>query len=448
MQIVRAPLPMARLDAWITTERLSTYAAVLAACLWGLLLTSLSTPGLLDRSGLLKGADFLQFYVSGSLLAESKPELLYDAAANRAQAERLVPESAGLTYLPIYGPQVALLFRPFAAVPYGLALLLWSLTSALLYGACCALVWRTCSHLGEHPELSHRPWLPALLAIAYPPLFRLIGYGQTSALALACVCAAWLAFRSGRYTLAGFAIGGLFYKPQLGVAAAFVFLLAGERRVVQGALASVAVQLGLAWAVCGGGALVDYGRTVAQLPDLAPVLGFKLHQMHSWRAFFALLLPEALVPLAWAVAAGATLVLALRAWRSEATLELRFASLLVATALANPHQYIYDLVILAPAWMLLADWLAGHRRHPAAPALRILLAASFVLPVLGPLAKLTHLQLSVPVLAALGWKLYGTVRYEAGATRRARSRSCRSVPAQRRKNPAAQAPTTAAKKIE
>jgi hypothetical protein len=62
---------------------------------------------------------------------------------------------------------------------------------------------------------------------------------------------------------------------------------------------------------------------------------------------------------------------------------------------------MYDLVVLAPAWLLLADVSLERPEAPWTPSLRVLAYAGFVLPVLGPLARVTHLQLSVPALAGL-----------------------------------------------
>jgi hypothetical protein len=85
-------------------------------------------------------------------------------------------------------------------------------------------------------------------------------------------------------------------------------------------------------------------------------------------------------------------------------LSLRYSALLLATVLLALHLTVYDLVILAPAFLLLSDWIVTQPGHQASPHLKILLYLAFVLPLLGPLARWTHLQLSVPVMAAL---LYG-----------------------------------------
>jgi alpha-1,2-mannosyltransferase len=384
-----------RLDAWMRPERLRAHALLLALCLWGVLAAGLATPGLRDRSGLLKGADFLQFYVFGSLARDGRTQALYDYPAHVALAERRVPESQGTTFLPVYGPQVALFFAPLAGLAYGPALAVWALASALLYALCIAALWRCCPRLSAHARTV------ALLALAYPPLFSLIGHGQTSALALACFTGAWLALRGGRRFAAGLALGCLAYKPQLALGVGLVLLAAGEMRIVAGAVVAGAAQLAWGAAQTGGPATLAYATVLANLGELAPTLGFKLHQMHCLRAFFDLLVPGPVAKIAWAASALVALVLTLQIWRSPLPLSLRYAALLVATALVNPHQYMYDLVILAPAWLLLADASLERPAPRWAPSLRVLLYAAFVLPALGPLARITHLQLSVLAMAAI-----------------------------------------------
>jgi hypothetical protein len=82
-------------------------------------------------------------------------------------------------------------------------------------------------------------------------------------------------------------------------------------------------------------------------------------------------------------------------------LEVRYAALLLATVLVSPHLTVYDLVILTPALLLLGDWVMTHR--DSASPIPMLLYAYYLLFLLGPLARITHLQLSVLAMAALLW---------------------------------------------
>ena len=88
-------------------------------------------------------------------------------------------------------------------------------------------------------------------------------------------------------------------------------------------------------------------------------------------------------------------------WRSQAELRLRYSPLLLATVLVSPHVFVYDLVVIAPALLILADWSMTLGERPSRSLLRVLLLAAVVTPIFGSLATVTRLQLSVPVIFTL-----------------------------------------------
>ena len=90
---------------------------------------------------------------------------------------------------------------------------------------------------------------------------------------------------------------------------------------------------------------------------------------------------------------------------------LRFSALILASVLVNPHIYIYDLLALAPALLLLVDWTLIHPEHNSTPGSpRACCTSAFLLPLFGPLSRWTHVQLSVPAFALMLWVLWRTSR--------------------------------------
>ncbi|MCI0353429.1 MAG: DUF2029 domain-containing protein [Acidobacteria bacterium] len=396
---------LSRFAGWLTVQRVRRHAMLLAVCIWSVYAFLLATPGLRDRTGKPKGTDFLHFYTLGSLALEGRGDALYDARAQAAQSERLVPESKGFHFLPVYGPQVAVLFSPLAWLSYGWAALVWISLSALLYAWCCRVVWKTC------PALRQQGHLVALLAVAYPAFFNLVAHGQTSALALLCFTTAFLALRRGRPFVVGLAIGMLIYKPQLGLAAAFVFFFTREWKVVAGAILAAAAQLAVAWAYFGRAVMENYWQVLGKLGESAAVLEPKLFQMHSLRSFWMLLVQwEPAARILYIVTAALALAWAFTAWRSPAPLSLRYSAFLLVTVLVTPHLTVYDLVILAPALLFLGDWVLANPQHPASPSVRALLYLCYALPLLGAVTEVTHLQLSVVAFAALAWIMRPVLR--------------------------------------
>ncbi len=382
--------------SWLTPRRIRAHALLLAICLWTVYAIDMSTPGLRDRNGLIKGTDFLHFYTLGNIVLQKRGDLLYNIQAQAALLRKLVPEAAGNLYVPLYGPQVSLLFAPFARMSYLTALTIWLLLNAFVYGACCYLVWKQC------PNLRVEPWTVLVSALAFPGFFHLILWGQTSTVALLCFTLAFLALSRNRPYLAGLAIGSLIFKPQLGLAAAVIFLFSREWKMIAAAILAALAQLSIGWLYYGTPVMSDYLRALLHVADVLPMLEPRPYQMNSLCAFWSLLIPWTPVAFAlYAITALAVLAVAVRCWRSRVSLGLRFAALMLATALLAPHLTVYDLLILAPAFLLMTDWAVGTGAAGAAPITPILLYLCYPLFLLGPLARLTHIQLSVIAMAGL-----------------------------------------------
>ena len=382
--------------SWLTPRRIRTHALLLAVCLWTVYAVVMSTPGLRDRNGLIKGTDFLHFYTLGNIALQKRGDLLYDMQVQTALLQKLVPAAAGNVYVPLYGPQVSLLFAPFTRMSYPAALTIWLLLNAVIYGTCCYLVWKRC------PNLRARPWTVLIAALAFPGFFYLILWGQTSGLALLCFTLAFLALNKNRPYLAGLAIGSLIFKPQLGIAAAVIFLFAREWKVIAGAIVAALAQLSIGWLYYGTPVMREYLRALMNVREILPMLEPRPYQMHSLRAFWSLLIPWS--PLAfvlYAATAAAALTVAARCWRSETPLGLRYSALMLATILVAPHLTVYDLLILAPALLLLADWTVGTNPAGFAALMPILIYLCYPLFLLGSLARVTHLQLSVIAMTGL-----------------------------------------------
>ena len=387
----------------LTCRRIRAHASVLALCLWGVCAVDYATPGLFDRQGNVKFQDFLQFPISARLIAQGRANQLYDDRVLAHEVRATVGRDTNVYLQYFYGPQVALAFVPFTSMPFLMHALLWSALSLVIYGGCVRLVWKRCKTLNQHG------WLVALCAVAYPPLFHFFVRGQLSALVLVCFTASFLAFSSQHDFLAGLALGLLAFKPQFLVAIPIILLFARAWSALAGLLASSFSQLGFALIYLGRDVMRSYFEMLlhsASHPG-STELRFSPMQMHSLHSLWEMLVPWqsvqwALYLLSALVVIGATAAV----WRSASPLSLRFAALSFAAVLVNPHIYIYDLLALAPALLLLADWSIANRNDQSRPALAVFLYLAFLLPLFGPLALWTHLQLSVVAFATIVWILY------------------------------------------
>jgi hypothetical protein len=395
---VKAAGWIASFASWLNPRRLRAQAMLLAVCLWGVCAFNYSTPGLFDRAGNIKFQDFFQFPVSANLIAQGRANELYNPEILTNALRALAGPDTRVRLQYFYGPQVALPFIPLLPLSFLAQAAIWVALSVLLYFGCVYFIWKTCTALKSCAALV------ALCVIAYPPLFHFFVRGQISVLPLVCFTAAYFAFRARRDWLAGIALGFLFLKPQFLVAVPFVLLFGKYWRAFAGLVISAAAQLALTFAYFGERVMRAYFHMLlhsASQPG-STELSLSPIQMHSLRSFWALLIPSpAIVWLLYLASSIAVIALTVAIWRSSASLTVHFSSLLLAAVLVNPHLYIYDLLALAPALLLIADSAATHVQHPWTAELRILLYLSFLLPLLGPMSRWTHVQLSVVAFTAL-----------------------------------------------
>jgi arabinofuranan 3-O-arabinosyltransferase len=399
----------------LSTKRIRAQAIILAFCLWGVGIFDFATSGLFDRAGNIKFQDFLPVYISARLIAQHRATELYDSSVQAAELYAIIGKPTRVQIPNVYGPQVGLLFVPLTSFSFPVAAEIWVALSLLLYFACIYVVWSFCLEL--------RPYagLVAIASVAYPPLFHFLVRGQISALLLACFTAALLAMRAGRPWLAGMALGLLLIKPQFLVAIPLILLFGGGWRIFAGLLVSAAIQLVLVRLYFAAAVVQSYFFLVthpsrwinsAEL-SLAPI------QMHSLRAFWSLLIPSPSVAFAlYGLSSIAVLIMASYTWRSPAPLAFRFSALTFAAVLVNPHLFIHDLLVLAPAFLLLTNWILENAPTVVSPLLKILLYLAFVLPLLGPLSSWTRLQSSVLAFVGLVWVFARATRHLASAESR------------------------------
>ena len=389
-------------STWLNDKRLRAHALLLGLTMWSIYVWMLTTPSLRDRYGNLKGTDFLHFYTLGCVAAEHRGSDLYAMNAQAAVASQRVPAAAGIRYLPLYPPQVSIFFAPISWMSYGWALAAWWIVSALIYALCCHVVWNLCPALQ-----SHRTTI-LIAAIAFPPFFHLIAWGQTSALAVACFTAIFLCLQKQRKFLAGVALGCLIFKPQLALVAGVVFLATGAWKILIGSALSATAQLSVGILYYGMQPLRHWFETLWRVRSLLPLLEPRTYQTHCLRTFWTMLIPwPDVAVVAYAISAIVVLVLTIAVWKRTAMpLSLRYSMLLLATVLVSPHLTVYDLVILAPALLLTANWLVQQPLTPHTRLMASLLYLVYALPLAGPVAQWTHLQLSVIAMTALMYLIY------------------------------------------
>ena len=390
------------LSSRMTPPRIRAHALILILCLWGVCIADYAKPGLFDRAGNIKFQDFLPLYASAQMIERHRAIDLYNPAAVAYDVQTIVRRPS-IRMPSLYGPQVSLLLAPLTRFSFLSAATVWVALSLLIYFACIRVLWRCC------PGLQTYGGTVVLCAIAYPPMFHFFVRAQLSALILLCFSAAFLAMRADRHFMAGLALGVLVFKPQFLVAIPLILFMAREWNILAALIVSSAAQLTIARLYFGSAVMRGYFE---MLRNAALWIGAaELHrapiQMHSLRSFWTLLFPWPLAAtVLYLLSSIAVIAIAASIWKSDAPLVLRFSAFLLAAVLANPHLFIYDLLALAAMFLLLANWSIENAQRREIPTLRLLLYLAFLIPLFGPLARWTHLQLSVIVFATLLWTLH------------------------------------------
>jgi hypothetical protein len=384
-------------------RRARRFVVLLGVVTWAVLALNLMRPGPLGWNGHIKGEDYAHFYTVGRAVADGRTDLLYDTAGQAEYLRAIIPGAPETVFIPVYGPQVALAFSALARLPYFVSFLIWSAITVGGFAAACYATYRICPNLAA----CRRDVL--ILAAASPALWQLVLHGQNSVVAMVSLTAGGILLRQRRDLLAGAALGILFYKPQLALTIGAVLVLTGRWRVILAMAAVTLVQIGAAWAVFGTPTLVAYAAMIRRLPSLTYLLEPKLYLMHSFKAFFAMLPGVKAHAVALSLALSAVAIARIvRCWRLALDDRASLAAMLIGTILISPHTSVYDLVIVVPALMLIADEWIGSGAAGTAWSLRwVVLSAAYILPVWPTASRLLIVQ---PMVLCLAWLLFDSTR--------------------------------------
>lgn len=305
----------------------------------------------------------------------------------------------------LYPPTFVLVIAPLAYLPYLLALFSWLAITAVPYLAAMREILRS------------RGAIP--LALAAPPVYYNIAYGQSGFLTAGLIGLGFAQLER-RPTLAGICFGLASVKPHFGVLIPLALVAGGRWQAFSVASITTVGLMVLSVLLLGADPWYLFISVMEHHQ-----LGFQ-EETYDWRLMTSILSTAHLAGMsldsAWVVqyaaSAAAALVVGYVWWHGSCrpnTLGLQAAVLCLATPLAVPMVYLYDLVLLTPAvaWIW-CDMQARGRRPWENGALLAALGALFTV---YPLARATGLQLgAVPVAILLALAMY---RYAGAATVRA-----------------------------
>jgi hypothetical protein len=211
--------------------RLYRFALALAFALIGGCLISYCADD--EEKSLLSRGDFPGFYAPAVILARHGGESLYDPELQRAIENEFWPSFNGEFYMSVYPPYFDMMLAPLAWLSHLAARHLWTAVSILLFLGTLRL-------LGAMNSCVRGNLLVAGVAsLLLAPLFIAVFGGQNTALSMflfAAACRLSSEQKPADDLMAGFFLGFWLYKPQFGLLAIFLPLIAGRTKIFLGAL--------------------------------------------------------------------------------------------------------------------------------------------------------------------------------------------------------------------
>jgi hypothetical protein len=331
------------------------------------------TDGFTSTAVMRPASDFSVFWAASHVLLHGESWQAYDYAAFTAIERALFGNRPEFTLLPwLYPPTFLLLVSPLSLLPLGLAYAATAIAGIVAYAFAALRV----SALGATPIGRD---IGALALVASPGVFVTVLYGQNALLtaAFAALAIYWI---DRKPLLAGLFIGLLAIKPQLALVFPFVLVATRSWRTFLAAAATAFAFTLISTLICGVRTLTMFFTSTRFVSEA--ILVHNAHFLQSSPTVFAAL-RDAGYTLAttYAAQAGVALVAigaACCVWRSTRDVGLRTAALTIATLLANPYAWHYELAWLGLA---LASLLAIGLRDGWLPGEQEAIVIGWLLPV-------------------------------------------------------------------
>jgi hypothetical protein len=272
---------------------------------------------------------------AGELVLEGRPAAAYEWSAHAARQTAITRQTSGAYYPWPYPPPYLAVAAGLAALPYVTSALLW--VSATLAFLC----W-VATRIGATPRAV--AWV-----LAAPPTYVNAMVAHTGFL-LAGLMGLGLFWLTTAPVAAGVAFGVLVVKPQLALVLPVALAAGGHWRTLLAA-GVTAVMICLASVPLFG--IEPWLQFPAQLDRITDIFRGDRTNLKMLVSVYGLartvgldhaaaLVPQGITTLAVAVAVAWL-------WRGSAHPDLKAAGLVVASLLASPYLYIYDLTLLIVA---------------------------------------------------------------------------------------------------
>ncbi|AOJ21427.1 hypothetical protein WJ11_18615 [Burkholderia cenocepacia] len=348
--------------AWLTSRRIVLYSALMLVsyalfiAIWMTVVRHASgNGGFVPRPG----ADFSVFWSASYLVLHGSPSQAYDFSAFSRLTAGLFPTLPRDVFAPwLYPPTYLLLVTPLALLPFALGYPLFVASGVFVLGLAASRVSGLCTIPGS--------WRTGALALAAAPcVFVTATLGQNTFLTASCAAlAVYWADRRPMY--AGLCIALLSVKPQMALLFPFVLVAVRAWRTIMWAALATGAFVALSILVCGVESLRPFVASTGFARSIVLEHGvvFWLASPTPFAAFRLADVPLGAAYAAHACIAAISIAAACVVWTQSRDTRVRAAVLAIATLVANPYVWHYELAWLAVAiaCMLSIGWRDGWLR--------------------------------------------------------------------------------------
>jgi hypothetical protein len=356
-----------------TKRQMATIAASgVAACAVLYLFFYRPIDGFDYNFGYWYGRDFINFWAAGKLALSGEGRLLTDFDTYNTWLRTQFTADIGPFHNFSYPPHLVPLLLPFGALPYGIALALFTALSALS-------VWLAvrCALRHQHAGLA------ACVAVISPGVIATAFQGQLTSLIAALLFVA-LMLLDRRPVLAGICLGLMSVKPHMGLVVGLLLLVEQRWRAAAAAIVTTAILVAASIALLGVEAWSGFfGVTLAKQAEFMNNMaaGFRYFQVAPYAGFRGIGLPPAVATVLHGATAVALAVGAIAIWLRHTDRLIGAFAVAAASVLATPYANSYDLTLLAlPLAASYAVTREPSSLHGAAAAL-LWLAPALTIPV-------------------------------------------------------------------
>ena len=313
-------------------------------------LWTLDSSGLSPYSGRFAEWDYVNLWLGGRLALLGRLSTIFDVESYRAFMGTFSHTHVDSQEWS-YPPSILLIGAPLATMPLFPSYLVWT------FGAIGLLFWAL--------RAGALPLTLCFAALVSPAMFMNVVLGQNGSLSAAFLCGGLLLLRR-RPVLAGILFGLLTFKPHLGLMIP-VCLIAYRQGSAIAAAVATAMAITALTAICFGmeSWILFFEKTAPMMRAILEAPYPQVYHASSASIFTLVRSFDGSLAAAWICQTLAALgagVFVWRAWRMECADDLaRIALTIIATFVATPYAYMYDLTAYCVAILMLIAMTLNNR---------------------------------------------------------------------------------------